>query len=227
MMRETRILLLLLVGGAQAFSLTASDAFANSAADICNSYRRLAESGNVNAQVEIANCYIFGFGRDRDFREAEKWLTRAVENGSEVAPVSLASLILFKLVDKSRYGEAVEMLRISADKGSAEADFALYLVYRNGMGVPKNSRESGWYLDRAAGEDHLIARFVVFGELITGERQPEQENSVSFWRGAVRESIDSRGIPSVEEFGKRIADDELIAEFVFSRTDVERVLEQL
>ena len=40
-----------------------------------------ANSGDAEAQYSLGNCYFYGFGVDKNLREAVKWLTKAAEQG--------------------------------------------------------------------------------------------------------------------------------------------------
>lgn len=44
-----------------------------------------AEKGNAEAQYSLGNCYFYGFGIEKDQREAVKWLRKAAEQGYKPA----------------------------------------------------------------------------------------------------------------------------------------------
>ena len=93
-------------------------AHADFATDACDEFEQLALTGNANAQVETANCYIIGYGRESDYEVAEDWLVKAIEAGSKKAEVTLAALILFKSKDEPRFGLAVAYLQYNIRKPS-------------------------------------------------------------------------------------------------------------
>lgn len=190
-------------------------------------FRKRAIRATHVRRLKIANCYILGYGRERDYGKAEEWLSKAIDAGSDRARVSLAGLILFKLADKCRYSEAVSLLESPADSGNSQAAFALSLAYRNGMGTAVDIAESTRQLKQAASANHLVATFVQFGQLVIGEQAAGSSHGVGYWRAKLNDSIASSGFDSVEAFKKRVADDYLISGFVFSEQEVEKILEQL
>lgn len=44
-----------------------------------------AEQGDAAAQYSLGNCYFYGFGVDKDQREAVKWLRKSAEQGYALA----------------------------------------------------------------------------------------------------------------------------------------------
>ena len=221
MIRLTVITSLLMYGCA------ASVAQSDYAEESCDAYEELALSGEANAQVEIANCYIFGFGRERDFDKGEKWLDLAIQNGSKTARVSLSSLILLKIRDAHRYELAIGYLEEAVKDGNPTAEFVLALAYRNGLGVPTDDVATSKYLELAARNDHMLAKFIIFGQLVTGERDPNGDKGVDSWRKEIHQAIESRGFGTVEEFKEQVVADDLLTNFVFSSSSLERIVEEL
>lgn len=80
--------------------------------------RPLAENGNVEAQIDLANMYFDGNGVPLDYNEAVKWYARAADKGSVDAQVALGFLY--------EYGDAVPQDYVQAYKWFELADMALY-----------------------------------------------------------------------------------------------------
>ncbi|MFQ5984322.1 MAG: tetratricopeptide repeat protein [Alphaproteobacteria bacterium] len=55
-------------------------------------WRPLAEQGDAEAQIALANMYLFGVGVRQDYREAAKWYRRAAEQGEVIAQINLGEL---------------------------------------------------------------------------------------------------------------------------------------
>ena len=45
-------------------------------------FRPLAENGNAKAQEKLGFMYYKGWGVERDYKEAEKWVRKAAEQGN-------------------------------------------------------------------------------------------------------------------------------------------------
>jgi hypothetical protein len=58
-----------------------------------------AESGDVPSMESVAQCYRQGWGVDCDIDAAQKWLQRAITQGSSAAKCSLALLLLAEVQD--------------------------------------------------------------------------------------------------------------------------------
>ena len=63
-------------------------------ADQIARYRKAAEQGHTNAQVNLGHCYFIGNGVPKDSSEAAKWLRKAAEQGDAIAQVNLGNLYL-------------------------------------------------------------------------------------------------------------------------------------
>lgn len=55
-------------------------------------WRRLAESGDIDAQVALAGLYQAGLGAPRDDRAAARWYERAAQRGNMVARLNIGDL---------------------------------------------------------------------------------------------------------------------------------------
>jgi TPR repeat protein len=209
------------------FAVPSVPAHADYATDTCDEYEQWALKGNANAQVEIANCYIIGYGRTADYQVAEDWLIKAIEAGSEKAPVTLAALILFKSEDEPRFGLAVTYLQDNIPSINGLPEFSLAAVYRNGLGVPANSQRSNRYLLQSAELGHMMARFAVFGQYVLGERNSEDTRGQRYWRNEFLTTLESRQRESLEDFKKKIVNDELVTTYLFGEREIEPIISEL
>lgn len=55
-------------------------------------WSELARLGEPNAQCNIGMCYMRGVGRERDLQKARQWLSKAAEQGHQMAAQALAQL---------------------------------------------------------------------------------------------------------------------------------------
>jgi TPR repeat protein len=111
--------------------------------------RKAALAGEPNAQALLGATFLRGYGRRLvrpDYREAEKWLLAASEQGVAQAQYDLSRLYFKKDADE----QGLPWLRKAADRGHPSAHRLLSIMYREGRGVPRNEAESIRLLRRAA-----------------------------------------------------------------------------
>lgn len=126
----------------------------------CDAYA--AEKGNVDAQVALANCYIKGVGRPKDFQHARRLLEAAHGAGSASAAAELGSLYLFEMRDPKHYGQAVALLRGALADGYQKAVFLLAVATLNGLGTRKNYSEAFMLFKKSAAMGDPLSAFVLF-----------------------------------------------------------------
>jgi TPR repeat protein len=80
--------------------------------------RPLAESGNPDAQINLANMYFDGQGVPQDYAESVKWYLSAADQGSVDAQIALGFLY--------EYGDAVPLDFVQAHKWFDLAGAPLY-----------------------------------------------------------------------------------------------------
>ena len=105
-------------------------------------YRRAAEQGHGEAQVNLGVLYEAGLGVRQDYLEAARWYRKALECGSapsrDAAAVHLGVLNAEGLGVERDDAAAVEMFKQAAAAGEPSGQFNLALMYRNGRGTAKN-----------------------------------------------------------------------------------------
>ena len=119
-------------------------------------YRKAADHGDAVAQNNVAIMYADGFGVKADFAEAAVWYRKAVENG---AYRDLPELLFLydsgkALPDKSleeNKKEGLKLVQSLADRGNAEAQYALADVYKRGeLGLPRDRGQMISWLRKSA-----------------------------------------------------------------------------
>lgn len=125
---------------------------------------RIAEQGDVDLQLYLANFYKAGKFVKVDSLEVYKWYFKAAEAGNAQALFQLG-LIYEKgkgvTADKT---EAFNYFIKAAECGSSDAQFYLGKIYLKGDGVEKNCDEAIKYFKRAADTGHANALFAL-GEI--------------------------------------------------------------
>ena len=95
---------------------------------------KLSEDGDIFAQNELGDMYLYGYGIKEDEEEGMKWLKKSAKAGNWGTMHKLGN----RYYNQGNYGEAVEWYRKSFDKGFDWDGYNLADCYYNGYGVPKN-----------------------------------------------------------------------------------------
>lgn len=108
------------------------------AAESMATLRARAESGDLQAQTELATRYEAGKGTKKDAAEAVRWYRRAAEAGHVGAQHNLGVAYANGdgvAVDKA---EAAKWYRLAAEQGNVMSQHNLGLMHATGDGVPKD-----------------------------------------------------------------------------------------
>ena len=121
----------------------------------------LAVTGNVEAQVGVAEAYFYGRGVATNRVEAVRWYRRAAEAGEPFAQASLGLCCLRGWgCEKDRY-EAVRWYGQAAENGNLMAMSDLAYCLMHGLGTEKDEKSGfGWAL-KAAERGHAPAQTLV------------------------------------------------------------------
>lgn len=111
---------------------------------------KLAKKGNAEAQFKVGEMYETGFGVKEDKAEAATWITKAADQGHEVAGFKL----LFWDIEKNGVTDAnkgkLDALRAKANEGNAQAQYYVGKMYSRGVGVTRDSGKALDWLNKAA-----------------------------------------------------------------------------
>ncbi|MDA9372117.1 sel1 repeat family protein, partial [Porticoccaceae bacterium] len=110
----------------------------------------LAESGDVEAQFDLALMYRNGTEVPRNDKTAVKWYTKAAEQGLAKAQFNLGNMYVNGEGITENDKTAVKWFTKAAEQGLAEAQFKLGNYYDYGYGVPENDKTAvKWYTKAA------------------------------------------------------------------------------
>ena len=154
-----------------------------------------AESGNVEAQYQLAVRYKKGQGVDQNDYETKEWYQKAAEQGHADAQYELGFMFYIGwCVDEDRtesakwYRKAAEGYRKTAEQGDAYAQFKLGNMYRLGEGVPKDDEEAAkWYRKAAEGyretaeQGDAEAQYLLGNMYRFGLGVPKDEKEAAKW----------------------------------------------
>lgn len=119
----------------------------NQAKEAFSWFKKAAELGNAQAQVELAELYDAGEGVPQNTEQAVFWYEKAAKQGHEEAQLALGLHYLEDLEDNAT---AIEYFENAAEQGNATAQYRLGLLYLGDAGVPTNNLKAWVYFSLAA-----------------------------------------------------------------------------
>ena len=126
-----------------------------------NRLLKLAATGNVEAQVGVAEAYFYGRGVATNRVEAVRWYRRAAEAGEAFAQASLGLCCLRGWGCERNRHEAVRWYEQAAESGNLMAMNDLAYCMMHGLGTEKDEKSGfGWAL-KAAERGHAPAQTLV------------------------------------------------------------------
>ncbi|GBB87807.1 hypothetical protein RclHR1_01430016 [Rhizophagus clarus] len=113
-------------------------------------YHKAANSGDSDAQNNLANMYRNGEGVDKDYEKAIELYHKAANSGDSDAQFNLA--LMYKNgegVDKD-YEKAIELYHKAANSGYSDAQYNLALMYEYGKGTEQNIDQAIYWYEKSA-----------------------------------------------------------------------------
>jgi TPR repeat protein len=117
--------------------------------------RPLAESGNPDAQEELARLYVEGWGVAQDPLEAQRWFERAAAKHQPAALFNLGRMYETGLGIPADRTRALELFRAAAELGDAEAEGRV--GYLSITADPPDYVAGRMWFERSAAHGHLDA----------------------------------------------------------------------
>jgi TPR repeat protein len=110
----------------------------------------LAERGDPEAQLNLANLLRRGLGVPLDYAAAVTWYRKAAEQGDAAAQNALGALFVSGLGVPQDPAQAFDWYRRAAAQGAPAHQFDLALMYDNGLGVEQDFAQAAhWYAKSA------------------------------------------------------------------------------
>ena len=106
------------------------------------------------AQYSLGYMYHYGYGVEKDYKEAVKWYRKAANQGHASGQYSLGYMYRNGYGVEKDYKEAVKWYRKAANQGHAYAQNGLGYMYRHGYGVEKDYKEAVKWYRKAANQGH-------------------------------------------------------------------------
>lgn len=116
---------------------------------------KIAESGDVAAQAELAFMFAKGEGAEKNDSEALKWFTKAAEQGDANSQFNLGVMYAKGRSVEQDYNEAFKWYKKAAEQGDVNSQATISTMYMKGIGVDKDYKDSFDWALRAAKRGHL------------------------------------------------------------------------
>lgn len=192
---------------------------------LCDGFATLAEEGDVDSQIEIANCYLLGRGRPRDEQEAIQWLRKAVSAGSLQAKATLGAVYLFRLESPEKYAEGVQLIREAVNKGYTAAEFTLGLAYLRGLGVSPDISEAVHLFSSAGNSGYPLPALVLYAAYqfglygITPDR-----TKASYWKERFLQAMANLTWTTPRKYVMALKDDYIAKNILFDSHELSKVM---
>ncbi|OFA06007.1 Sel1 repeat protein [Janthinobacterium sp. HH107] len=177
--------------------------------------RRMAETGDVEAQLELARMLQLGVGAPQDTAHSMAWIRKSAEGGyaSAQAALGLAYTVGGKVPIDRVQGEY--WLRKGVAQGDALAQTMLALEFIDGSSPAEEQALAIIWLKKAALEEHFIPAYNALGEHLMRAAADEQERGEAFrWydRSArEKEPAGMRNLARAHELGLGVAQSDKLA----------------
>jgi TPR repeat protein len=151
--------------------------------------RKAAEQGHVFAQVTLGSIYAEGAqGKiQKDYPQALMWFIFAAAQGdmdaiefrdsmaSRMTPTQIAEAqrLAREFKPQNAYTKALQELKTLAEKGDADAQFKVALLYYGGRGVPRDYLEALTWFKKAARQGNPYAQYNAGYMYEKGEGTPQ------------------------------------------------------
>ncbi|MGY6216395.1 tetratricopeptide repeat protein [Methylolobus aquaticus] len=153
-------------------------------------FRPLAEQGEADAQVNLGNLFMRGWGVKQDYATAFDWYQKAANQNHPIAQGKLGMLHYYGLGTVQDSEAAAKWFRLAADHGVSAAQSVLGNLYAQGDGVTKDLVQAFFWLTLAfefGDQDALRVRGEIAPQMTPGE--------IGEALGKVDEWNRDRGIP--------------------------------
>jgi len=118
----------------------------------------LANSGDLEAQFQLARCYMNGYGVKKNSSVAASWLNKSAEVGYAKSQYMLGLKYEEGREVVINNETAAKWYRKAADQGVPDAQFRLGIMYYEGRGVRSNGKKGMELIQAAANNDSKEAK---------------------------------------------------------------------
>lgn len=169
-----------------------------------------AESGDIDAELELSRMYFDGTGVPRDPAQALLWARKAADQGSANAASAIGSWYYHGVGVPQNYGEAFRWYSVSARRGDAAGEYGLGYMYLHGLGVKQDDQEAIKWIRKSAELGYARAQCELGFLYRKGYGISQDYAQAAFWYRKAADQGDSEaesGIGFMEFYGYGVAED--------------------
>lgn len=105
-------------------------------------FRRAAEQGNSDGQFNLAECYYYGKGVKKDFKEAFYWFKKAACGGVVAAQTRLGDCYGFGYGVEQNDNSSYSWYKLASENGDARAQCCLAICYLDEVGIKRDVKKA-------------------------------------------------------------------------------------
>lgn len=155
-------------------------------------YRKAADQGNAEAQLNYGVFYYMGIHFPQDYAEAMKWYMKAAEQGNGYAQINIGTMYYNGFGIVKNYSDALKWFHKAAEQGYAEAEYNIGIMYANGFGVHQNNSEAAKWFLMAAERGFVEAQLIVGAMYALGRGVPQSYERAYMWVSLVASKGDAK-----------------------------------
>jgi uncharacterized protein len=193
----------LLAGAGAAFGDTATGMHAFRNKDYSTAFREwksAAESGQAEAQFDLALLYAQGLGTQRDLTEAVHWYRKAAEQGNAQAEFALGQMYSRGWGAPRDTADAMRWMQMANDPASDGPPTEWARI--EGYGFEQDQKQAAYWYEKAAEQGHQEAQYNLARLYASGQGVPRDQGQALRW---VRASASQGYAPAQARFGMRYA----------------------
>jgi len=143
---------------------------------------KAAKQGHATAQYDLGGMYSNGQGVPLDEAEAANWYRKAAKQGNALAQFALTLSAQGQSVKQDdTETPATVQLRKAAEKGDADAQYDLGVVYSKGLGVPQDEVQAFKWIHKAAEQELAKAEFSLGYSYTNGKGTKQNYGQALHW----------------------------------------------
>jgi uncharacterized protein len=186
--------------------------------------KRLAESGDMNAQVSIATLYDPSLNDSKltkaDVNQAIAWYTKAAEQGQALAQANLAVLFYngnFGVTQN--FATAFFWAQKSAAQGFAAGERTLAICYQYGNGVAADPNQAFQWFEKAANNGDAYAQNALGEAYANGRGVAKDMEKARYWFEQAKAKGNTDAAANLSRVWAAPAEEALSADETFSLRD--------
>jgi TPR repeat protein/AcrR family transcriptional regulator len=172
---------------------------------------KLAEAGNADAELAIANRYLDSRGTRYDPLAGMQWMSRAAKQGNAVAQYGLGSLYQKGIGTKPDAVQAMHWYEAAALQGNRKAMHDLAIAYAEGLGGVTSASEAVRWFSRAANLGYVDSQFNLAVLYERGDGVPQSLVDAYKWYAIAGAQGDTESKLRIEALRTQLSTEDLAA----------------